>query len=540
MRQLSFVFEPMGFNHTLRVIAAHFIEPAIMTVLSLYLKFYRRLRDLKYRRDSGREFQYWRANREQLLKPAEQGYRLKIEDLGLSEENLERLKKQVRQQPNEVIIADVDQDGFLLSYFGPIKHKPTVPKEQFLIRKRFGVSLVAINGYVGVKKNYRKQKLRFLNELRALYHLASAGCNVPAILDVDFDNLILVFSYIPGAVLSQELAKKGAVLYERDVRKTDYADLSRKERRPIRIQEAKKVLYEVIDSEFTERIFAELSKIHAAGVIGNDIKYGNIITEQYSGQPFWIDFEHAPYYPNLGQRASQLLRDQDIEEFNLFFDTEKLTYRELKAKISRKDIPAFDQWISPVYFGSGLSVGSLWDVQAGYGRWHYFLKHHLPPLAGKRVLILGANNGFEAVQMLRLGAQEVVGLETDGHQITQANFVKAAFEWADNTQYPYQCFQASLADLPAMNLGRFDLVAALSAGCNLAYGTKAILLRYLSKITDTSIWQLDRGPATADEQMSINHAVQALQDNGFPQTQVIAPNRFSGILIKAGKNGEQF
>lgn len=532
MGKLSFVFERNGLRYAGQVMAAYFIEPAIMRIFPVYLRLYQKIKAFREGRMMERELRYWRAHRAELLKPAEQGYRLRIEDLGLTDENLDCLKKQAQSQTGEVVVADIDQDGFLLSYFGPIQHKPTVPAEEFLTRKRFPVALVAINGYVGVKKNYKGQRYRFFNELRALYHLASFGCNVPAILDVDFEDLNLTFSYIPGAILSQALAKKGAVLQQREVSHQDYADLSRKKRRLIRLQEAKKVLHEVVDPEFIERIFVELSKIHAAGVIGNDIKYGNIIIEQHTGQPYWIDFEHASYYPNLSQRASRLLRDHDIENFNLFFDSQKLTYRELKARIRRKNIPAFDGAGGPLYFGSGLRLGSLWDVGSDYGRWHYFLKHHLPPLVGKRVLLLDAHNGFEAVQMLRLGAREVVGLEGDSQRISQGNFIKAAFEWADNTQYPFHYLPANLTDLPAINLDHFDIVAALSPGSSLTQGLKNNLLLCLSRLSDTFIWQIEAKPGGP---ISTEEAQQALQASGFPATRVIAPHHYSRALIIAAK-----
>ena len=92
MRKAFFILERNGFSHALRVLSAYFIEPAIMKVLPFYLIFYKRVRALNQDRDPDREIRYWRARKEELLKPAERGYRLKVEDLGLTEENLERLK----------------------------------------------------------------------------------------------------------------------------------------------------------------------------------------------------------------------------------------------------------------------------------------------------------------------------------------------------------------------------------------------------------------------------------------------------------------
>ncbi len=279
------------------------------------------------------EMQYWRQNKEELLRLGKSGYRIKIEDLGLNQEKLELLKK-TQQQSDEVAIAEIDQDGFLLSHFGLIRNVPTVSEKQFLVRKRSSLKLVAINGYVGVKKDYKGNKLSFVNEIRALYNLGLAGCNVPAIMDVDFDNLTLTLSYILGSVLREELAKRGAVLRDRDVdNNPDFVRLNPKEKRLKRIQEGKRVLYNVIDSQFVEDLFTELNKIHASGFILNDIKYGNIIIEKKSGKPYLIDFEAVRRYPNLGKNSFRILRNQNIKKFNLHFDTEKLIYKRTRDSV---------------------------------------------------------------------------------------------------------------------------------------------------------------------------------------------------------------
>lgn len=102
------------------------------------------------------------------------------------------------------------------------------------------------------------------------------------------------------------------------------------------------------------------------------------------------------------------MRDRDIEKFNLFFKTKKLTYERIKKIIQDKKVPFLDKLYSPVYFGYGLRIGKIWDINVGFGRWNFILKKHLPALTGKRVLSLGANNGFNAIQMLKNGAEEII------------------------------------------------------------------------------------------------------------------------------------
>lgn len=333
--RIPIVLARNGFLRSFRLIYVCFVLPFIIKVLPIYLEFYleaKRIIEKYYFAD--KEIEYWRQNKEELLRLGKRGYRIKIEDLVLNQEKLELLKK-VQQRSHEVVIAEIDEDGFLLSHFGLIRNALTVSEKQFLVRKHHNLKLVAINGYVGVKKDYKGEKLSFVNEIKALHSLGLAGCNVSAIMDVDFDNLTLTFSYILGPILREELAKRGAVLRDRDVDDNpDFVRLNREERRLKRIQEGKRVLYNVINLQSVESLFTELNKIHASGFILRDIKYGNMVIEKKSGKLYLIDFEGVRHYPNLGKNSFRILRDRDIEKFNLLFDTKKLTYKKSLKKYS--------------------------------------------------------------------------------------------------------------------------------------------------------------------------------------------------------------
>lgn len=332
--RIPIVLARNGFLHSFHLIHVCFVCPIVIKVLPIYVKCYvevKRITDKYY--SAEKEIRYWQQNKEELLRLGKRGYRIKIEDLGLNQEKLELLKK-VQQQSHEVVIAEIDEDGFLLSHFGVIRNAPTVSQNQFLVRKHFNLKLTVIDGYVGVKKDYKGDKVSFVNEIKVLHCLGLTGCNVPAIMDVDFDNLTLTFSYILGRVLREELARSGAVLRDRDVdNNSDFLGLDPTEKRLKRIQEGKRVLHNVIDSQFVESLFTELNKIHASGFILRDIKYGNMVIEKKSGKPYLIDFEGARHYPNLGKHSFKILRDRDIEKFNLLFDTEKLTYKRTKGSV---------------------------------------------------------------------------------------------------------------------------------------------------------------------------------------------------------------
>ncbi len=88
---------------------------------------------------------------------------------------------------------------------------------------------------MGVKKNYGNL-IPFLTELEILDTLSERGCNVPSILDVDFEKYSITLSFIPGKVLREELASKGSILRDRDVNNNPgFTQLSNKESKLKRI-----------------------------------------------------------------------------------------------------------------------------------------------------------------------------------------------------------------------------------------------------------------------------------------------------------------
>jgi tRNA A-37 threonylcarbamoyl transferase component Bud32 len=298
----------------------YFVLPAVTPVFPACLRLYTWIKRiaLKYY-FAEKKIRYWRQNKQMLLSLADKGYKTTIQQLGLDWEKV-RPSERARQQSHKVEIGEIDQDGFLLSKVGTIPTVPSVSETDFLARKRFGLRVVAIDGYVCVEKHYKGKKSSFVNEIEAHYHLGRAGCNIPVIMDVDFDNLTLTFSYISGPVLHEELAKRGAIVRDRDIEENpELTRYGRRKRVLNRIPEGRRVLSEVIGSHFIELVFAELNKIHKARFIWNDIKYGNIIIEHQSGRPYLIDFDWALRFPELGKKAFKILSNRDIEKFNACF-----------------------------------------------------------------------------------------------------------------------------------------------------------------------------------------------------------------------------
>jgi len=524
-----------GFPRCLHVGYICFVLPAVMPVLPICLRLYTWIKriGLKYY-FAEKKIRYWRQNKETLLSLADKGYKTKVQQLGLDWEKVTS-SENARRQIHKVELGEIDQDGFLLSKVGAISNVPIVSKKQFLARKRFGLRVVAIDGYVCIEKHYNGNKSSFVNEIEAHYYLGRAGCNIPVIMDVDFDNLTLTFSYISGPVLREELAGRGAVVRDRDIEENPELTRFGKRKRALnRTAECRRVLSEVVDSQFIDHVFAELNKMHEARFIWNDIKYGNIILEERSGKPFLIDFDWALRFEGLGKNAFRILCDRDIEKFNACFGTEKLTYKRIKSELEHR---TNNETFAPVYFGYGLRNSNIRNTNNGCSRWQSVLRNNLLSVSGKRILDLECTNAVDAIQMLRSGAQEVVGISCEPGDISQGNFVKSAFEWAENRQYAFKYVQANTDELSKINLGSFDIVMAPCPTEHPGNGSFDNIVKHISTIAPTFVLQcnpatnINRREQLTCEKAAVEYALNALSSNGFPFTQVVAPYRNSRPLI---------
>jgi len=522
-----------GPRRSLRLVYVVMVLPIVVPVLRHALFFYVRvarglLRRFPYR--ARREVRAWRPRKAELLELGKAGYRATLEDLGLEPEQLARVKA-LGETSDEVPLADIDQDGLLLSHVGPIPDTPQVSADDYMPRKRFLLTLVARRGGdLGVRKNFRGNVFAFAAELKALHLFAQIGCSVPAVLDVDFDRLTITESYVQGRVLRDELAKRGAVPRDRDlVNDAAFHALPAEARRLAFVVKDPRVLAEVVDAAFVDSVFEQVRRIHDTGLVLYDVKYGNIVIEKRSGRPYLLDFDWSANFAPLGRWLHRFLRDMDTGRLNRLFGTERLTYDWIRRALRGARVLPESAVYAPAYFGAGLRLGAIWNVDTGDGRWHYLLKRHLPPLAGKRVLDLGANNAFNALQMLRAGAREVVAVELNEDFLAQGRFLKAAFEWADNRIYNLTYLRENMADVPSLNLGRFDMAVALNAIYYIKDDEAARLVRHLSAVTDTFILQANN--RHTDPRASLEYAVRTLRENGFPHTRVIAPWRYSRPLI---------
>ena len=538
IERIYFITLQTGFLRLIQVGCIYFLEPPLMNIIPIYAKL-RLFWKMRIQRKINKKWnlEFWRQKKAEII--GESKNIIYIEELGLNEDGLNLVKEKINKN-KEVVIADIDQDGFYLSHFGPIKGIPCISTNDFLPRTKHSLNLIVTDGVVGVKKNYGNNIISFLTELEILDTLSKAECNVPSILDVDFDNYSLTLSFIPGRVLREELASKGSILRDRDVN-TDptFNKLSPKEIRLKRIDEGKKHLYSVIDNSFMEKLFQQITKIHSSNVFINDIKYGNVIIQRETGEPYLIDFELSEDVKGLGDKTKRTLMDSDIEQFNLHFGTNKLTYKILKKIIKNREYPHPKQWYAPSYFGNGLKIGGLYNPEVGWGRWHYILKENIPDPKGYRVLDLGSNNGFNSLQLLRNGASEAIAFEIESEAIEQGMFLKSAYEWSDKQAYKFSYVNSNMADLVSMDLGVFDLVMAMCSIYYLDDNQIKTLISHISTITNCFLVQcniaedIGREDPLTYEKASVEYIKKALEKNGFPKVKIIAPKGYSRPLIIA-------
>ena len=447
---------------------------------------------------------------------------------------LDVVLRPVRRAGEDTPLADIDQDGFLFPRLGPLWAAPCVDGDAFVPRNRFKLIVVDRDGWVGVRKEFGPNKSAFVNELQAALDLSNAGCNVPDVLGVDFERLSITFAYVHGAVLREALAVAGARIRDRDVVPTR-SFVSRRRQQRQRMLLGRHLVPQIIDADIVGRIGEALLAVHRAGYVLEDIKYGNVILESTTKTPYFVDFERAMPLRLFSHGTAAYLRDRDAEKINQHFNADLLTARLLRRTCT---LPGGKVY-APPYARDGIRWGAIWNPDVGVGRWRYLLAKHLPVPRGGRVLDLGASNGFNALQMLRAGAAEVVAIEIDDSAIEQGGFLKRVFEWADNTKYRFSYVHGSHAELDRMDLGKFDLVTALCTLYYLSAEQMAETVSYLREITETLVLQCntDRHIARRDSETfikaSLPFTVELVRKHGFPSVSVIAPRGYSRPLVIA-------
>ena len=165
------------------------------------------------------------------------------------------------------------------------------------------------------------------------------------------------------------------------------------------------------------------------------------------------------------------------------------------------------------------------------------LRQNVPSVKVKRILDLGANNAFNAIQFLRDGARSAIGVGLDRDRIAQGELAKEAFEWADNTHYDFRYINSDMVNVQEMNMGKFDMETALNTIYYLDDQAIQDLVTHLSSITPVMVLQcnvgtkINRSDPHTYTKASVEYAKQTLANCGFPRITICAPSGYSRPVV---------
>ena len=221
-------------------------------------------------------------------------------------------------------------------------------------------------------------------------------------------------------------------------------------------------------------------------------------------------------------------------------------------------IVGYKQWYQPVDFGDGVyahvTVPPNWDSSpeldefSGLSRWNYIVKRNIPDVTGMRVLDVGCNVGVFSLELFKLGAREVIGIDRDfdipqkpdflprQNIVSQAKFVRDAIALKGNYSFNVEYKPINFSDYNSyLNLGTFDLIMALNVAYHELDGMED-MLRTLGSMTNTLVLQtaLSHG-SPIKEWASLPKHVEILTKIGFTSIEIDSPVGYEQPIIVGRK-----
>lgn len=220
-------------------------------------------------------------------------------------------------------------------------------------------------------------------------------------------------------------------------------------------------------------------------------------------------------------------------------------------------IRGYKQWYQPVDFviaRADVTTPPDWlpkpelNGDYGLGRWEYIIKRNLPMVAGKRILDVGCNVGLYSIELAKMNAKEVIGIDRNlefNHRsnfpprqdiISQAIFVKEALELVNGVQYSVDYRGIDFQDYSSIEaLGKFDLVLALNVIYH-EYEKSQLLMNAISRITDVLILQTSIGhTGNLAKWANLPKQTELLIAAGFTSIQIDCPKDYLNPVIVARK-----
>lgn len=472
-------------------------------------------------------------------------------ELRVANETRRAVEEARRQQPNgDLVIARLDNDGRCLGLYGPLPDLPQVMADAFVERRRFPLEIVLDGDQLLVRKSFAGDKQAFLREWIPLAELAGHDA-VPALARIDEERLRIYKHLLLGQTVRDRLVERGArILSVETEAEEGLARMSAEERIEAVWQRAHPLLEAALPTAFIDRLEAAMNQLHAAGVTGFSLTFGNVVVasrdDRGEALPIFLDFDNARCHRSPRGLFFTLRRDQDREKFNRIYNRQVMTERSARTVLTRLE-QDHGPWYAPIDFGGGLTVDGFWTVDSGTGRWGYLNRRVVAPLvARQRVLDLGSNNGLMPVLMLRSGARRVDAVEQSDAFLAVAHGVQRIFEWRDLCSYDLHFHQRDMRFILNEDPGRFDVVTAFCSLYYLEPDDMALMVRRMAELAPLVILQAkdDTRPEAARDKAtksSSTFLTKLLRDNGFPEVERIAPRGFSRPLLigrAAARDGE--
>ncbi len=436
----------------------------------------------------------------------------------------------------ELVLGRIDADGRLLSSFGEFPGFDAVDEETFLPRTRYDLDLVLAGDRLAVRKEYRGDRQAFLREWLVLSHLAGAA-EVPAVLAVDEGACRLSRSFLPGDTVNDLLVRSGAVLrLAQTAEDPELAQLEGKARLDAVLARGTARLSQVVSQEFLARLETLVDRIHARGVTGLSLTFGNVMvtpTQGSDGIPWLFDFDGSLIHPSTKSFAFELERDRDRRKLHQIYGLEGITRGNAAAALARAVPSAY----SPVDLGGGLATRGFWSVDSGSGRWEYLngkaLRGHIE---GRRILDLGCHNGILPLCMLQAGAREVVAVEYSPEAARAAQELQRLFEWRDLRPYALSVHCSDMLSILDRDLGTFDVVTAF---CSLYYLEAEEMEQIVRRAAELAPVLVLQAKSDTRSQAADNKALKSspeflerlLRLGGFSEIERVAPQGYSRPLL---------
>jgi tRNA A-37 threonylcarbamoyl transferase component Bud32 len=232
----------------------------------------------------------------------------------------ERIEAYRDQRGGEaILIGKVDTDGRVFGVFGDLPGMENISAAEFVSRHRFPLDLVLLDDKVLARKDFRGDRVRFLREWHNLA-LLQGRANVPSLYRVDEDGGRLYRNLINGRTIREVLVEAGArILNVQTENDPELVGLDRRSRLEAILARGTALLVSQFSEKFLQEIAKQMEMIHACGVVGLSLTFGNIVVDSQRGAPWFIDLEGARAYRSTWNPLFVYRRSQDRVKYHKIY-----------------------------------------------------------------------------------------------------------------------------------------------------------------------------------------------------------------------------